>query len=152
MVLADQHLLQPIVAVQNALPPSLVSVGMGLVVFAQNFGGALSLAFAQTTFNTGLSQSIPEFAPSIGASLVIDAGAGHVRTAVPKAALQGVLQAYAQSVDHVFYLSAAFATTAFIFSWGMGWKDVRTKKTQSHDENPEDEKPASQQEGIGDSH
>ena len=113
---------------------------MGLVIFSQNFGGALSLAFAQTAFNSGLRQSVPEFAPSISAQTVIEAGAGHVREAVPKAALGGVLKAFNQSVNHVFYLAAAFAATTFVFSWGMGWKDIRKQKFQSHNEDIEDTK------------
>jgi hypothetical protein len=53
---------------------------------------------------------------------------------------EGVLKAYNQSVNHIFYLAAAFAATTFVFSWGMGWKDIRKQKFQSHNEDTEDTK------------
>ncbi len=79
---------------------------MGLVIFSQNFGGALSLAFAQTAFNSGLRQSVPEFAPSIGAQTVIEAGAGHVREAVPKAAVGGGAESIQSECEPHFLLGS----------------------------------------------
>jgi hypothetical protein len=48
--------------------------------------------------------------------------------------LPGVLKAYANSVDHVFYLVAAMGVVAFTFSFGMGWKDIRKKKPAAEQE------------------
>ena len=45
---------QPVVAVQNNLPPSQNSVAMALLLFFQLFGGAVFLAVAETIFNKSL--------------------------------------------------------------------------------------------------
>jgi hypothetical protein len=42
--------------------------------------------------------------------------------------MQNVLTAYANSLNRVFYLGAAFACGCGIFLWGMGWKDLRKKE------------------------
>jgi hypothetical protein len=42
--------------------------------------------------------------------------------------LPGVLEAYAESVDHLFYMAAALGAVCLIFSFGMGWKDIRKKE------------------------
>ena len=47
---------------------------------------------------------------------------------MPKSALEGVLRAYTQSVNHVFYLAASSAAAAFVFCWGMGWKSIKKAK------------------------
>jgi hypothetical protein len=45
--------------------------------------------------------------------------------------LVGVLKAYSESVDHVFYLVCVSAAAAFC--WGMGWQDIRKHRPQAQD-------------------
>lgn len=119
---------QPIIAIQNTLPAAQVSLGMSLAIFSQTFGGALFLSFAQTTFNSGLMEYVPAFAAGVNPQTVIDVGAYAVRQAVPKAALQGVLEAYNKSINHVFYLATGAGAATFVFCWGMGWKSIKKAK------------------------
>ena len=86
------------------------------------------LSFAETDFNSGLTKYIPVYAPGVRAETVIEAGATAVRQAVPESALHGVLEAYNKSINHVFYLAAAAATAAFVFCWGMGWRNIKKEK------------------------
>lgn len=120
--------IQPLVAVQNTLSTSQASVGMAMVIFSQLFGGALFLSFSQTAFTNGLTKYIPLYAPEVSPQTVIDAGATAVRQAVPKDALEGVLEAYSTSINHVFYLAAACAAAMFLFCWGLGWKSIKKAK------------------------
>ena len=101
---------------------------MSLVIFAQTFGGAVFLTFAQTDFNDGLRKGIATFAPSISAETVIAAGASAVREVVPKAELAGVLLAYNQAVQHAFYLATGAAAGTLLFCWGLGWRSVKKAK------------------------
>jgi len=119
---------QPLVAVQNHLPPALNSVGMSAIIFGQNFGAALFLSFAQTTLSAGLLDALPKFAPEVNFQTVINAGATGFRAVVPKDQVGGVILAYNQSVNHVFYLATGAAVGAFVFSWGTGWKSVKKAK------------------------
>lgn len=100
-------------------------IGMSLAIFSQNFGGALFLSFAQTTFNSGLTKYIPRSSPSEYVKIVIEAGATAIRQAVPTAFLPGVLEAYNKSINITFYLAAAAAAASFISCWGMGWKSIK---------------------------
>lgn len=118
----------PLVAIQTALPQEQISVGIALLIFAQGFGGALFLAFAETDFTNGLTKAIKAFAPNVSAETVIAAGASAVRDVVPKADLGGAFLAYNQAIQHVFYLAAGAAAATLVFCWGMGWKSVKKAK------------------------
>ena len=104
---------------------------MAIVIFSQSFGAALFLSFSDTIFITSFKALIPKYASSVDAQSVINAGASEFRRIVARTELAGVLIAYAKSVDRVFYLTAGMGVGCFVFAWGMGWKDLRKKKTVS---------------------
>ena len=91
---------QPIIAVQAAVPASQVSLGTGLVIFSQFFGGAIFVAFAQTTFTNSLGPALKIFAPGVNVEFVINIGATSLRDSVPASELHGVLMAYNQALMH----------------------------------------------------
>ena len=119
------------IAVQNTLQPVQIPVAMALLMFSQTFGGALFLSFSDTIFTNSLKALIPTYAPSIDAGTVINAGANGFRRLISSSNLGNVLVAYAKSVNRVFYLTASAGVCCFIFTWGMGWKDIRKKKEVS---------------------
>ena len=104
-----------------------IPIAMALLMFSQTFGGALYLSFSDTIFTNSLKTLIPTYAPSVSADTVINAGANGFRRLISSNNLANVLVAYAKSVDRVFYLTASAGVCCFIFSWGMGWKDIRKK-------------------------
>jgi hypothetical protein len=115
----------PIVAVQNDLPKSQVSVGTSLIVFSQTFGGAVFLSIGQTIFNEGLKSGLKQFAPGVDVSLVIHAGATAIEEVVSGAQYTGVTKAYSLAFDNTQYLAAGCGVAAFAFAWGVGWKSVK---------------------------
>lgn len=127
-LLTNKSLIQPIVAIQNAIHRDQVAVGMSLAIFAQTFGGALFLTFAQTAFSHGLVKALSIYAPEISPETVVNAGATAVRDAVPELSIPGVLLAYSRAISYTFYLAAGAAVVTFVFSWGMGWKSVKKAK------------------------
>lgn len=98
---------------------------MAILVFSLNFGGATFLTLAETDFSQSLTVAISHYAPEVNASAFIAAGTTNFRSTVPKNQLTAVLEAYSESVDHVFYLVCSSAAAAFCFAWGMGWEDIR---------------------------
>lgn len=120
------------VAIQNALRPDQIPVSIAFLIFAQSFTGAISVVIATTIFTQSLTTGLGKYAPSVSAQDALAAGGGAqaIRALVPEGSneLDGVLRAYSNSVDHVFYLLVGFAILSFTFSWGMGWKDIRKKK------------------------
>ncbi len=101
---------------------------MSTVMFSQTFGGAVFLTLAQVIFSNSLHTDLPKYVPSVDPQVVIGAGATAIRDVVSAADLPGVLLAYSNGIDRVFYLAAAASVTSFFVAWGMGWKDIRSKK------------------------
>ncbi|KAK8110565.1 efflux pump protein [Apiospora kogelbergensis] len=124
-----------IIAIQHALQPAQIPVGMSAMIFAQNFSAAILTVVSATIFTHNLGAEIAVRAPSISPEAVSAAGASGaaVHALVPPDSLpevlEGVLQSYADSFDRVFYLVTACAVMTFVAAWGVGWKDTRQKKT-----------------------
>ena len=124
-------LLMPVLAVQNNSTKETVSILTALVVFSQQFGGAVFLSLAEVIFGTSLRDNLAIFAPNVSVETVIAAGATGFRSVVPAASLAGVLLAYSGAVDQVMYLSTGVAGGALLSAFGMGW--VRIEKTKMVD-------------------
>ncbi|KAH7313721.1 major facilitator superfamily domain-containing protein [Stachybotrys elegans] len=120
-----------IVATQNALPADQIPVSISILIFCQNFGGAISIVVATTIFTQSLRSNLPILAPSVDpqAALAAGGGADAVRALLPADSPEayGVRLAFSNAINEVFYLLAGFAVATLIFSCGMGWKDVRKK-------------------------
>ena len=120
---------QPILAIQHALPRSQIPTGVTLFTFSQVFGGAVMVVLSQTVFINSLRTTIPQYAPSVNAAMVIAAGGTRFRQLLPKEALAGVLLAYGKSLGRIYYLTAPTAVVSLFFSSFMEWKDLRKKGT-----------------------
>ncbi|KAK8004428.1 carbohydrate esterase family 4 protein [Apiospora arundinis] len=124
-----------IIAVQHALQPAQIPVGMSALIFSQNFSAAVLTVVAATIFTQSLQAEIAVRAPSIPPEAVSAAGASGagvhalVPPGSPPEVLEGVLQSYSDSFDRVMYLVTACAVMTFVAAWGVGWKDTRQKKT-----------------------
>ncbi|KAJ5274428.1 hypothetical protein N7497_005031 [Penicillium chrysogenum] len=117
----------PIIAIQNTLPPSQIPVSMSVLMFAQTLSGAVWLTIADLIFSSGLKTLVPKYAPGSDPQTIINSGATGIRNVVSGQDLIAVLKAYYQSVDHVFYMTAALGACCILFVPGMGWKDIRKK-------------------------
>jgi hypothetical protein len=106
-----------------------LSSAMAFVVFAQSLGPAIVLTLCQLIFYTTLRAELPIQAPNANSEAIIGAGATGYRAIVSSEDLPGVILAYANSIDRVFYLVAAMAAACGLVLWGMGWKDLRKKDT-----------------------
>lgn len=112
----------------------MLSISMASLVFIQTLGGAIFLTIAQLIFSEGLKSNLARYAPSVDAKTVLDAGGTGFRKAVAAEELPGVLTAYAKSISGVFYMCVGLAGVSFVLAWGMGWVDIRNKKTANKGE------------------
>lgn len=113
------------------LPPVQIPIATALVVFSQTFAGALFLGIPNAIFDNSVKTLISEYAPAVNPQVIINAGATGFRTATQPSELPSVLVAYAKRVDRVFYLTTGVAAGFFLFSLGMGWKDIRKRNQVS---------------------
>ena len=100
---------------------------MAFMVFTQSLFPAIVLSLCNLVLISSLKTQVPTHAPGADAAAVIKAGATSFREIVDPADLGGVVIAYSNSVDRVFYLVAALVTVSGIFIWGIGWQDLRKK-------------------------
>lgn len=98
----------------------------------QNLTAAIFNVVANAIFTTSLGKCLAQYAPSVSPQEAFNAGssAAAVRKLVPNDKpweLEGVLEAYNESLRNIWYMLIAFAFLAFVSAWGMGWIDMRKK-------------------------
>lgn len=109
---------------------------IAFVVFSQALGPTIAMTLYNIIFLESLRTEINSHAPNVSPTAITQSGATGFRNFVSPEDLPGVLVAYANSIDKVFYLAAAFAVLCGVFLWGMGWNDVREKKEGADGANP----------------
>lgn len=97
------HLPKAIMAVQAALAGEELSSGIAFVMLTQALGPTITLTLFNVLFTTSLKSGINQNVPHADATAIINAGATAFRNIVDPAELAGVLRAYADSLNHVFY-------------------------------------------------
>lgn len=108
-----------------------IPTAMALIMFCQSFFNSNLLSYAEVIFTTSLKSLVPKYAPGVNPESVIGTGVTEFRKTLPANELPGVLEAYAKSVDRVFYLVAGASGAAFLLSFAMGFTDIRgTRKSQ----------------------
>ncbi|KAI0173703.1 efflux pump [Hypoxylon sp. FL1284] len=117
-----------IITVQAVIGGEQLATGMAFIIFSQSLGPAVVLVLCNVIFDSSLYSQLQEKAPRVDAARVIQAGATNFRSIVPPNSIPGVLAAYANSIDRVFYLVAAVASACAFVLWGMGWHDLRKKE------------------------
>jgi hypothetical protein len=124
----------PLLAVQNNTPKEKISIVTSLIVFGQNFGGAIFLSLAEVIFNASLKSELKTLSPQTSSETITAAGAAGLRNVVSAKALPSVLLAYNQAIVHVMYLAVAGAGGSFLFAFGMGWTSIKKKKDTGTEE------------------
>jgi nitrate/nitrite transporter NarK len=119
------------IAIQTGLPGYQIPIAIAFQVFCQNMLGSVLLVAASVIFTQSLASELAQHAPSVSPSAASAAGgsAEAVRGLLPAGSpeLEGLLLAYSNSVDRVFYLLVACSVVSFLAAWGMGWTDTRKK-------------------------
>ncbi|KAF2451175.1 efflux pump protein [Karstenula rhodostoma CBS 690.94] len=141
------------VATQSALPMRLIPVSLALIIFVQNLAGAIFLVVANTIFTQSLIKKLGQYAPSVSPQAALEAGssADAVRKLVDPSKpweVDGVLNAYSESLKNIWLMLVAFAGLAFICAFGMGWVDVRKKNADKEEKEREEESAVSEKEGV----
>ncbi|KAF9700054.1 hypothetical protein EKO04_001716 [Ascochyta lentis] len=125
------NLLQAITSVQNAVTPAESPSVIAFMVFVENLSAAIFTIVGNAIFTQTLVKQVAVRAPSVSSEAVLKVGgsAEAVRALLPPGSpeLYGLLLAFSESVNAVFYLLSALAVVSFSAAWGMGWVDIRKK-------------------------
>lgn len=120
---------QGIISIQGVTIGEELSSGMAFMIFTQALFPAIVLSLCNLVLVSSLKTQLPIHAVEANATAVTQAGATDFRSVVDSADLAGVVVAYVDSVDSVFYLVAAMVAVSSLFIWGIGWQDLREKVT-----------------------
>jgi hypothetical protein len=119
---------QALTAVQACLPSKDIPVATALVVFAQNFGGAVFLIVGQSVFKNCLTKNLTSMVPHLKPEAVINIGVTNLRTQLAPEDLEPVLGAYNKAITLVFYVCVGTAAASLIGALVVEWKSVRAQK------------------------
>lgn len=107
--------------------PSVIA----FMVFVENLSAAIFTIVGNAIFTQTLLRQVSLRAPSVNAKEVLKVGgsAEAVRALLPPGSPEfyGLLLAFSESVNAVFYLLMALSLISFTAAWGMGWIDIRKK-------------------------
>jgi MFS family permease len=120
--------LSPQSAVQMALPKDDASIGLSIILFAEQFGAALFVAAAQNIFQIRLGSNLHAVVPSLNATSIENVGLNGLRTLVEPGDMGKVLMAVDQSVAQTWYLAVALSCLTIIGSATMEWRSVKEKQ------------------------
>ncbi|RYO21115.1 Efflux pump [Alternaria arborescens] len=109
---------------QTVLPRSDVSLGMAMMFFMNQQGGAIFLAVGQNLFSTQLVERLSGIA-GLDTKAIINTGATELRKVVPANEIDTVVSAYSYSLTRVFILSAALSACVMIGSLMVKWVSIK---------------------------
>ncbi|XDG05409.1 hypothetical protein ABKA04_005024 [Annulohypoxylon sp. FPYF3050] len=124
---------KPFLAMQNSLPKDLIPSAMSTLVFIQNFGAAVMVALGQTILSNSLVTLLPEYAPGVDPSLVINAGttSSSIYEAIGPERLPGALLSYSKALQRVWYFTAGIAVPPFLAGWCFTWENIRKRSNET---------------------
>lgn len=120
--------LSPQSAVQMALPKQDASIGLSIILFAEQFGAALFVSAAQNIFQTRLKGNLQMAVPQLNATSIGSIGLSDLRTLVNPWDMGVVLEAVDKSVAQTWYLAVGLACLTVVGSATMEWRSVKEKR------------------------
>lgn len=112
---------------QSVLPRADVPLGMSLMFFMQQLGGAVFLSVGQNIFSAQLVDSLSGIA-DLDAQVIVNTGATALRSTVPPSELGTVVEAYSYALTRVFILAAALNACTILCAVIVEWKSIKGKK------------------------
>ncbi|KAJ5506982.1 hypothetical protein N7453_005939 [Penicillium expansum] len=122
------------IAVQTVLQPRDIPVGVSLVFFCQQLGGAIFVSVGENVFGqkliAGLTRVIDDFDPET----IVNTGATNLRSIVPAKDLPAVLFEYNAALHWVFIVGTIMAALSALGAFALEWKSVKGKQRGPGDE------------------
>ena len=115
-------------APQTVLARDDVPIGMAMMFFMQQIGGAIFLAVGQNIFSSKLVDRLSGIA-GLDTKAIIDTGATAIRKLVPPSELNAVIDAYSYALTRVFIVAAAISACMILGALAVEWKSIKKEST-----------------------
>jgi MFS family permease len=119
----------PMTAVQTSLPPEDVSLGLSIVLFAQHFGPAVSVAVAQVLFTNQLSSNLADILPNSSSLAIGNIGLKEITERAPAALHAKLLWGISRSLSNTWYVAVGLTCATLVGSLLMEWRSVKEKES-----------------------
>ena len=119
----------PSLAAQAVLKKEDISIGVSLMFFSQQLGGAIFVAIGQNIFASRLASGLSGI-PGIASETIINAGATDLKNKVAPQFLERVLSAYNYALTRTYDVGVSISCVAIIGALGMEWKSIKKNKPQ----------------------
>lgn len=118
----------PMTAVQTVLPIEDASLGLSVMLFAQNFGPAVSIAIAQVIFMNQLATNLARVVPDIDPMDIQNNGLANILRQAPASQHVEVLEDIGKSLSETWYLAVGLTCATLVGSLLMEWRSVKQKR------------------------
>jgi hypothetical protein len=113
---------QAIYIVQTTLPEKDVAISVGIVFFAQTFGGALFVSVAQTVFLRNISKALKTIALNLDPRGVLNGASAGSALTTPE-----VQAVYAPAIKDALRVGMVLATISSLGAVLYDWKSLKAK-------------------------
>ena len=127
---------QAVLAAQAVLSRKDSPIGIALVMFCQQLGGAVFVSVGQSVFTNQLVKGLRSVA-GVSPTVVVNTGATDLRHVVDPSNLRGVLVAYNGALTKTFTVALAMSCLSIIGALCIEWKNIKPKKKPEEVENGE---------------
>ena len=103
-------------------------LAIAAVIFAQNFGPALTVPVAQSIFEGRLRTYLEKYAKGVDGSALAGMGLLDLKSLVGEKELGEALLGYDEAVTRTLFLPLALTCASLIGALGMEWRSVKVKK------------------------
>lgn len=121
---------QASLAAQAVLSRKDAPIGIALVMFCQQLGGAVFVSVGQSVFTNQLVKGLKNVA-GISPDVVVNTGATDLRHVVDPSNLHGVLVAYNGALTKTFTVVVAMSCFSIIGALCIEWKSIKPRKKQA---------------------
>lgn len=118
---------QASLAAQAVLPRKDAPIGIALVMFCQQLGGAIFVSVGQSVFTNQLVKGLKNVA-GISPAVVVNTGATDIRDVVDPSNLRRVLVAYNGALTKTFTVALAMSCLSIIGALCIEWKNIKPPK------------------------
>lgn len=123
-------------AAQTCLPKKDAPIGVSLIMFMMQLGGAIFVSIGQNVFSNSLANGLNGI-DGLDPQIVVNTGATELRRVVQPDVLPQVLEAYNGALVQCFRVALAMACLSILGSGSMEWKSVRREKEKADREKRE---------------
>ncbi|KAK0935074.1 hypothetical protein LTR29_013394 [Friedmanniomyces endolithicus] len=115
-------------AAQTVLARRDVPIGVSLMMFWQNLGGAIFVSVGQNVFESRLVSELVHHDIGLSPAQIVNTGATELRSVVPAEKLGELLGIYNDAVRQVFVVGTILACLAALGAVGLEWRSVKGKQ------------------------